>query len=137
MKITLVKNLNNTFSLAYNSDYENAKKIKAGVVMEYETKKKRNYKFHKKFFAMINLVFDNQEAYSNIEDLRHDLTIEAGFFTRRENLEGDEVKKPLSISFSKMDEYQFNEYYNAILNVVIKHFGHNKEELETELIQHF
>tara|TARA_R110000851_G_scaffold115964_1_gene241996 strand:+ start:298 stop:711 length:414 start_codon:yes stop_codon:yes gene_type:complete len=137
MKLALVKNQDNTFSIAYNSDYEKAKKIKQGEVREYETKNKRNYQFHKKYFAMINLVFDNQEIYNNIEDLRHDLTIEAGFFTRRENLDGDEIKKPLSISFGSMDEYKFNEYYSAVLNVVIRHFGHDKEALENELIQHF
>lgn len=137
MKITLVKNLNNTFSLAYNSDYEKAKKIKAGELRDYETKKPRNPAFHRKFFALINLVFDNQEIYSNTDDLRHDLTIEAGYFTRRTNLEGDEVKKPKSISFAKMDEHEFNNLYNAFLNVVIKHFGHDKEALEQELIQHF
>lgn len=137
MKISLVKNLNNTFSLAYNSDYEKAKKITPGEVFTYETKKSRNIKFHRKFFAMINLVFDNQEIYTNVDDLRNDLTIEAGFFTRRFNLEGDEVKKANSISFASMDEYTFSEFYNAVLNVVIRHFGHDKEALETELIQHF
>lgn len=137
MNLTLQKNLNNTFSLAYNSDYEKAKKIKPGVDLKCSVTKPRNYKFHKKFFAMLNLVFDNQETYSNLDDLRNDLTIEAGFFERRTNLEGDEVKKARSISFASMDDFEFEDFYNAILNVVIKHFGHDKEALENELINHF
>ena len=48
MKISIIKQLNNQFIVAYTSDYEKIKKIKVGDVLECEIKKPRNYNFHKK-----------------------------------------------------------------------------------------
>ena len=45
MKISLVKQLNGTFKSAYDSDFEIAKKIKAGDIIEYQFKQVRNVKF--------------------------------------------------------------------------------------------
>ncbi len=137
MIITLVKQQNNTFALAYDSDYENAKKIKVGEQREFKTTKKRNYKFHKKFFGMLNIVFENQEIYTNITDLRNDVTVDAGYYKEHVNLHAEIVKTPLSISFASMDEYTFSEYYSKCLEVVIRHFGYDKQSLLDELSQHF
>ena len=59
MKISLVKQLNGTFKLAYDSDFETAKKIKAGDIIEYQFKQIRNVKFHRLFFSLLKarLVF--------------------------------------------------------------------------------
>jgi hypothetical protein len=137
MKITLVKNLNNTFSIAYNSDYDKAKKMKAGVFFECDVKKKRNYMFHKKYFALINMVFENQEHFNNIDDLRDEITIESGFFKKYENLQGDIIKKPLSINFSNMDELKFNELYSATIDTIIKYFKFKKEDILENIEQYF
>lgn len=137
MKLTLVKNLDNTFSIAYNSDYEKAKKLKAGVEFECEVKKKRNYKFHKKYFALINLVFDNQEQYANIDHLRHDLTKVSGFYSIRKDIEGNEVIEVDSISFSNMDELTFNDLYSKTLDSIVKYFHFDKEEINTHIEQYF
>jgi hypothetical protein len=82
------------------------------------------------------MVFDNQDSYENLDDLRHDLTIASGFFTRRINIEGDEIKKPKSISFSSMDEFEFENLYNAFLSAITKHFNFD-EELIKENIEQF
>ena len=137
MKIALVKQLNNSFKIAYDSDYEKCKRLKVGEIYFFEVKKQRNILFHRKFFALINLVFENQEVYSNADDLRYDLTIEAGFFTRRTNLEGDQVKKPKSISFSSMDETEFEQLYDAFLNVVVKYFKFDKRAIEENIMEFY
>lgn len=137
MKLTLVKNLDNTFSLPYNSDYDKAKKMKAGVYFECDVKKKRNYKFHKKYFALINLVFDNQEKYGNINDLRNDLTKVSGFYTIRKDLEGNDVVEVDSISFSEMDEFKFNDLYSKTLDSIVKYFHFDKNDINTHIEQYF
>jgi len=137
MRFTLVKNLNNTFSIAYNSDYEKAKKLKAGVQFECEVKKKRNYEFHKKYFALINMLFDNQETYNNIDHLRNDLTIEAGFYSIRTNLRAETIKEANSISFSKMDELEFSDLYSKTLDVIVKYFHFNKQDIIDNVEQYF
>ena len=137
MKITLIKKLNGNFIPAYDSDYESAKKITINEPFEYEYKKPRNYKFHKKFFALLNLVYDNQERYINIEHLRHDLIIEAGLYEIRYNFQGVEVYVPKSISFAKMDEIEFNELYSKCIDVIIKYFNFNKQDIIDNIEQYF
>lgn len=137
MKITLIKKLNGTFIPAYESDFENAKKIAINESYEFEYKKPRNYKFHKKFFALLNLVYDNQERYNNIDHLRHDLIIEAGFYEIRYNMQGVEVYVPKSISFAKMDELEFNELYTRCIDVIVKYFNFNKQEIKDNVEQYF
>jgi hypothetical protein len=137
MKITIVKNLNNTFSIAYNSDYESAKKLKAGVEYQCEIKLPRNYNFHKKYFALLNLVFDNQETYINLNDLRHDLIIECGLYSEHLNMQGNNVKIANSISFASMDEAQFSELYDKSLHILSNHFNINKQDLIDNIEQYF
>jgi len=137
MKLTLVKNLNNTFGLAHNSDYDKAKKLKPGVQFECTIVKKRNYEFHKKYFALINMLYDNQEVYNNIGHLRKDITIASGFYTQRINLKGETITEANSISFSNMDEIQFNELYSKTLDAIVKYFNFNKQDIIDNVEQYF
>ena len=61
MELTLIKQFDNSFKLAYDSDFEKAKKIKPLKEVKCKITQPRNIKFHRKFFALINLVYDNQE----------------------------------------------------------------------------
>lgn len=137
MKITLIKQLNNSFKIAYDSDYETAKKIKVGEPYEFEFKNIRNAKFHRKFFALLNMVFQNQEIYQNIDHLRKDLTIAAGFYEVRSNLDGEEIKEPKSISFANMDNDQFSEFYNAVIDVIVQYFNFDKQDILDNIEQFY
>jgi len=137
MKITLIKTLNGTFKLAYNSDYELAKKVPLNEPIVFEWSKPRNLKFHKKFFALLNMIYENQEQYNNIEHLRKDLTISAGYYDLRFNIEGVEVQEAKSISFAKMDDNEFSEFYNRIVDVVVKWLGIDKQEIIDNIEQYF
>lgn len=137
MKFTIVKQLNNTFKVAYDSDYEKMKRIKVGDFLECEIKKPRNYRFHKKFFALIQMIFQNQERYNNIDDLREDLTIEAGYYVKRENIKGELIKRAKSISFANMDEHEFSDFYSAVLDEIVKHFNFDKQDIIDNVEQYF
>jgi len=138
MKIALIKGLDNKFSIAYDSDYELAKKIKPNEVYEYEFKKTRNIKFHRKFFALVNLCFSNQETFNNIEHLRKELIICAGHYELIFDLEsGTQKKEALSISFASMDETAFNTLYNDVLNVICEKFLFDKEDILNNVAQYF
>ena len=137
MKILMVKQFDNSFKVAFDSDYEKLKRIKPNEVIECEIKKKRNIMHLRKTFALFNLVYQNQELYSNIEDLRHDISIEAGYYETHKNLKGEVIKMPKSISFASMDQHAFNEYYDAVINVVVKYFHFEKESLINEVSQYF
>ena len=137
MKFTIVKDFNNTFKVAYDTDYDKMKRIKVGDFLECEIKKPRNYMFHKKFFALLNMIYQNQERYNNIDHLRNDLTIEAGYYRLRDNLKGEQVYEANSISFSKMNEETFEEYYSKCLDVIVKYFNFEKQSIIDNVEQYF
>ena len=136
MEITLIKTLSG-FKACYDSDSEKAKKIPLNEPFVVTYTKKRNIKFHRKFFALVNMVFENQERYSNLDHLRNDLTIEAGFYEVRYGLHGEELKEAKSISFSSMDEIEFSELYNRVIDVIVKYFKFEKEDILSNIEQYF
>ena len=134
--IYLVKQLNGSFIPAYDSDKELMSNIKAGEIYKYKFSKPRNVKFHRKFFALINLVYQNQDHYSNIEHLRYDLTIESGFYNVRYNkFTGEEIIEAKSISFASMDEVEFSELYNKFLSTVVRVFGWDGADIEENVAE--
>ena len=136
MKISLVRTLSG-FKTAYDSDFELSKKIKLNEIYEYECKQTRNIKFHRKFFALINMVFQNQEQYTNIEHLRKDLIIESGNYDLRHDLNGVEIREAKSISFAQMDEIQFSELYNSVIDVIVKYFNFDKQDIIDNVSQYY
>lgn len=138
MEFNLIKTLNGTFKLAYDSDFEKAKQIPLNVPFEVKYTKKRNAKFHRKFFALVNLCYQNQEQYNNFEHLRKELIICAGHYDLIFDLEtGQQKKEAQSISFAKMDETEFSKLYTDVLNVICDKFLFDREEVLNEVAQYF
>lgn len=137
MEIYLVKTLGGVFKPSHDSDYQKFKKLKVDETYKCKVTQPRNNKFLRKYFALINLVYQNQERYDNSDDLREQLTIRSGYFRKIIDLEGNEVKKAKSISFAKMTEYEFGELYSATLDAIVKYFGFDKESMIEEIEQYF
>jgi len=136
-EIYLIKGLNSKFTPAFDSDLELAKQLKVGEAYKFAFSKPRNYKFHKKFFALLNLVYNNQENYTNFEDLREDLTILAGYSEQKINyFTGEVTLKAKSISFASMDEVEFGKLYSAMLDTIIRVTGWEGSHLE-EMVAEF
>lgn len=133
MKIYLIKRSDGVFIPAYDSDHENSKKIHAGEMVSCEITRPRNIEFHKKFFALLNMGFDNQEFYDNFEDFRAVMILKAGFYHTIKTDKGI-VYMPKSISFAKMDELEFEELYDKMIDVLIKELKITEEVLLDEII---
>lgn len=137
MKI-LVKKTQTGLRPVFDSDHEIYSKIQLGEEFEIEYRKARNLRFHKKLFALFKLCFSNQEAYSNLNDLRRDLTITAGYYTESANmLTGEVFKHAKSISFANMDELEFSDLYESIKSVIIAWLGVTDEDIEEQILQFF
>jgi hypothetical protein len=136
MKIMLQK-VGNTLVPATDLDAEDFEKIKAGTPVFCELKQPRNSRFHAKFFVLVNLLFKNQERYSDKEELREDLTIASGHYKVRYDLDGVETRKAKSISFANMDNTEFEAVYNDVVDTICKHFHFDKQELIDEVLRHF
>jgi len=129
MKLFVIKQLDHTLKVAYNSDYDKIKKLKAGEEYQCEIKRPRNLKFHKKFFALINMLFENQEIYNNPDRLRKDLIIEAGLYDEWVDFQGVMQREAKSISFASMNEDEFSELYSKVIDVIVKHFNFDKQDI--------
>lgn len=137
MKIHLIKKIGGGLYPAFDSDYEKAKKLKLGEVLQCNVTKPRNYEFHKKYFALLNMLYDNQEIYKDIEDLRRDLTIESGHYKLYYDMHGEEKKVAKSISFASMNEFEFRDFYDANINTIVKYFNFDKQSIIDNVAQYF
>ena len=108
--------------------------LKRGVIYKGIFTQPRNYEFHKKYFAMLGVVFPNQEIFGTLDLMRDWLQCHAGFCDITE-VNGEIHKKAKSISFGSMDETEFQKIYDAVLHVIITVVipGLNKESLELEV----
>lgn len=132
MKITMTKRFSAIYPDATTLD--EFLTLKDGDYM-VEIKKSRNLDFHKKYFAMLNLVFKNQDKYSDIDDLRHAIMIETGYFKKYYTLQGDLIREPDSIAFHKMDQTEFEVLYQKTIDVVFKYLIRGTKEDEKRFIE--
>lgn len=125
----------------YDSDLEEKRKLKIGSTVLCDVKKPRNYKFHKKFFALLRLTFDNLphhlheslNIYSE-EDLLLSLKIDLGI-SFVVNISGHDVYREGSISFAAMDEAEFEGFYHRCVNVILHRYlkGTGRQDLIDEV----
>jgi hypothetical protein len=112
--------------------------IKNGV---YKVKitKPRNIKFHRKYFALLNLAFENWDVdgdYKNFDVFRKNIAILAGFYKQAYNLQGVIVLEAVSIDFSSMDDVQFEKLFSASIDVILKHVlkNYKRDDLDRLLM---
>lgn len=116
---------------AYARFKSRLKNAEPGEVIEIEAKLPRNSKFHRKFFALLNLAFEAWEpdrvrqqykglpVQKNFERFRSDVTIAAGYFDQTFDLDGNMKLEAKSIKFASMDDADFEMLYSAVVDVVL------------------
>lgn len=117
----------------YDDDYEEKRKLKIGEVYYCEIKKPRNYMFHCKFFALIKLGHENTRLDLPEDAYRAYVVMKAGFADVFELPNGKKMALPKSISFSNMDEDEFQKVYHAVLSIIKKDIGVDNDVIEKEL----
>ncbi|MBO9484342.1 DUF1367 family protein [Salinisphaera sp. G21_0] len=129
-ELTLIKRLDGSFVPATHQDAEKCNKIKVGAGIRAQWKQKRNIKFHRKYFALLNIGFDAFEpavqeykgfqVQKSFERYRKDVICSAGFYDVIANLNGDIRREAHSISFASMNEDQFSELYSNSVDVTLQ-----------------
>jgi len=132
MKIYLKKILGG-LAPADDEATEALKKYKVGAVVSAEIKKPRNYEFHKKAFALFQLIYENQEKYETMKDLLTEIKLRCGWYEEHVSMNGVVIYVPKSISFASMDDLEFSTFYDRAINVALKYFlvGSTKEEIDS------
>lgn len=98
-------------------------KLRYGSEYKADIRKARNPDHHRKGFALINLIHDNQERYENLEDTLTELKLKSGWYKQHVRLSGEVVYIPKSISFADMDQTSFEEFYDRVLEIAINDYG--------------
>ena len=82
-----------------------------GETFSCEVKKPRNIQFHRKFFAMLNIIYKQQDYYKSTDHLLAACKLSIGHFEVIRTKK-DEYRLPMSISFAAMDDLQFANFYD-------------------------
>lgn len=110
-------------------------KIKHGDVVQVEIKRPRNIMHHRKFFALLNLVFENQSKYESPEHLLAALKASVGHCDFLPGKDGMLIAVPKSIAFHKMDQTAFEAFYDRCIDKIARHFlpGVDSDDLRREV----
>lgn len=112
---------------------EASRRFKPGQQVWLSIRIARNNRFHKKFFALLNLVYDiwseanptielpdGGEARINFDRWRKDLIILAGYWERIPRIDGSMTVEAQSIAFHAMNEETFEKLYSDVIDTIVQ-----------------
>jgi len=116
------------------------RQVGIGDILQAKALDQRNVQHHRKFFALIRIVYDNMPEqfdshFPTQDDLRHELIKRAGFYKEYIDLKGNKQYRAESISFDSMGQKRFDELYSKVLDVVVQWFLFDRDVLEGEIMQ--
>ncbi len=100
-----------------------------------EIKRPRNVQFHKLFYALVQLLLNNQDYYKKPEQLVNFFKRNTGLYDVFMDHKGVEHIEYKSISFSSMDDIEFNDFYSACVVLSIEIVGCTESELRNEVLK--
>jgi len=105
------------------------KTVKAVVTMP------RNVEHHRKFFALLAAVFPHQDQWPTLDALLVGVKVALGYGETVFLNNGRVVLVPGSISFAKMDQRAFEEFYERAVKLVLTKIVPNvgREDLEAQV----
>lgn len=149
MELILEKQQGCTLKPSSDEDAIRILKLPSGAGLRAEIKQIRNYKFHKKFFAMLQIGFEafrpadqyykGALVQKSFDRFRKDCVILAGYYEPVTNLKGEVRLEAKSISFANMSQDEFEDLYTAVCNVLLQkvlkdYTRENLDELVEKLI---
>jgi hypothetical protein len=120
------------FHPADDEAQECMKHFPLGSVGKMEVKLMRNYQFFKKWWALVKLGYDHfadtceQQEYkgqpilADFDRFRKDVTILAGFYVPKWNLNGEMRIEAESLAWAGMTEERFAKLYDATIQVLLR-----------------
>lgn len=126
----------------FDSDLQLKKRLKEGATVRCRVSLPRNYRFHKKFFALVRLTFDNlplplveRWGIRSESDMLRRFKRDLGYFSSRLNDRGEREIEYQSISFASMDQADFERFYQDCVNLVLHAYipGVSRQDLAEEV----
>ncbi|MDQ6968712.1 MAG: DUF1367 family protein [Mariprofundaceae bacterium] len=116
---------------ATQQDHDLLRVWRVGTDLRAKIVKPRNGQFHRLAFALLNLVLENQERYSTIEDLLVEFKLKSGHYSEHVTTKGVMIYVPKSIAFDKMDQSEFEILYSKWIDIALQNFmdGFTEQEI--------
>jgi hypothetical protein len=93
-----------------------------GTYIRIEWARPRNGQHHRKFFALLTLVAENSETYDTVEKALVAVKLVSGHAEPIiDPVTGQLMQLPKSISYDSMDQDEFDEFYSAAIDGVLRH----------------
>ena len=108
--------------------------VKHDEAVMIEVKRPRNLRHHRLFWALMNMIWENQEHYKSPQEVCAAFKLAVGHVDIIKTKRGT-VAIPKSISFAKMDQVEFNQFFERALEFAVTEVipGLGKEDLRAEV----
>jgi hypothetical protein len=98
-------------------------RVAPGDELRAKFKRARNPLHHRRVFALINFVFQNQERFDGAEALRCFLTLHTSFcHAYQDQATGAVFRVPRSWAYDEMDEEEFTKLHEELIPVILREF---------------
>lgn len=107
---------------AGDDDREALRHVTAGDVWAFTLRKRRNYRLHRKFFALANVVAEHSSVFDTTAKAVTAIKLAAGHCDFAPHpLTGELQAVPKSIAFDAMDDAAFSAFYETAVQAVLAH----------------
>lgn len=114
---------------------ESLAKLAANKWLLAEIRMPRNTKHHKKYFALLQAIFQHQDEYPTMRSLQRGMKKRLGFGEWVTLKSGEREFIEDSISFASMDQTEFDQFYERAVQVILTEIlpGVDSRDLEREV----
>lgn len=94
--------------------------LKPDETVTVEIKRARNPRQHRLFWALVSLIYDNQERYTTREQLADALKCAVGWCDEIELKDGRVMALPKSISYANMKNEDFKVFLDKVIALTVE-----------------
>ncbi len=105
-----------------------------GEIIRAKVTRPRNLLHHRKFFALLQLVHSATDQWPSVDALLVELKFALDHVEHVQLSSGEVVRLPKSISFAKMDDLEFQQFYDRALRVLCELAGGIPEDMLRETV---
>jgi hypothetical protein len=98
-------------------------------------RRSRNPRHHAKLFALLNIVFQQQDQFATVQDLLGAIKLATGYFDLGKTIDGIPYCVPKSIALASMAQTEFEQFYDKAVQVILTKIlpNINRDDLERQV----
>jgi len=127
---------------ASEEDTEKLATLTNGEVIRADIKRPRNIKFHRRYFALLDVLYNifepepveynGTQVQKNRERFRKDIAIATGHYEIVVNIKGEVRAEAKSISFASMDDAEFAQLYSRTIDYGLQRIAVGKTRAQID-----